>query len=165
MKKLLKIFLFGIILNFIIGLSFIACISYVFLVPSLEGTNITLDDFFKKELDPEKYEKLEHNISVISKHLGKESAKKLYKSLEKLFPSPDFDYSEIPAAEYPFPSIDEVLQMNEDNVQRGFEQGLKNLQIQEQESKEGIELGLKYLEESEKLNQVIKENTLSNFND
>ena len=146
MKKLFKVFSFVIIMNLILSFGFLGWFGYSLIFPSFEGTGITLTDLFKKNLTPEKYEKLNNNVASRSKELSEKSSQILIKGLEKLFPSRDFDYSKVPAAEYPYPSIDEVLKMNEENAQKGIEQGLK------------------YLEESEKKNQVIKNNTLSDNN-
>lgn len=97
------------------------------LAPAFEGTGITFSDLFKKNLDPEKYKKLEDNLTAHSETLGKESAQKLIGFLEKLFPNPEFDYSKVPAVEYPYGSVDDVMDIIDDASQEGFDKGLDEL--------------------------------------
>lgn len=146
MIKLFKALLFIAAFNIIIVFGFITWGFSNAIGPSMEDAGVTIADFFKKEIDPEKYQKLEQSLYVRSKALGKQSAQKVGKVLEKLF-VPNYDFSNMEAVEYPYPSLDEVIEMNNAKAQKGLEQALKNL------------------EEAEKVYQAIREETLSTTED
>ncbi|MCT4584100.1 MAG: hypothetical protein N4A54_04160 [Peptostreptococcaceae bacterium] len=135
MKRIFKILSIMVTINFVLGFTFIGWLGFTLVAPSLKDTGITAKDLFRKDIDPQKIEKFEQNISSQSSQLGKSAANTVIKGVEKLFPSPDFDYSNFPAAEYPYPSIDEVLEMQNQKVEEGIAEGLKNLEDMEAHNK------------------------------
>jgi len=149
MKKIGKILLYMIIFNFIFSSSILGWLGFSLIFPSLEGTGLTVFDLFKKEIEPEKLNKFEENIMIQSKKLGKETGKKITKGLEVLFPSPDFNFSKIPAPEYPYPSVDAILKIQNEQSKIGIKNGLKYLEETEKENKSSLQKGLKILEETQ----------------
>lgn len=66
MKLIKKFFKFFIVLCLIctmLGFSIMVYTGYTLIVPAFEGTGITFTDFFKKEWEDEKIEKLEENLA------------------------------------------------------------------------------------------------------
>lgn len=164
MRKIGKMLLFMFVFNLIASFSIFGYLGFSLVAPSLEGTELTVFDLFKKDIESEKLAKFEENMMERSDKLGKKTGAKIVNCLEKLFPSPDFDYSKIPAPEYPYPSADEVLEMQNQQAQEGIKEGLQILDQTEQKNKAYIEKGLKILEESDKKQQIIKNSTLSEPN-
>ena len=128
MKKLTKIFLSIFILNLIMGASFFGWMAQSMVMPVLKESDISIGDLFKKKLEPEKYKILEANINKSSSELGKKSARKVQKILDILLPIKEVDYSNMPDVPYPYPSINEVMEMNNQKAQEGFKQGLEALE-------------------------------------
>lgn len=143
MKGIFKFFVIVVIMNLIGGVSFLGYMAFSLVSPSFEETGITLSDLYQKHLSPEKYALLQQNLEKRSSQLGKESAQKLVEGFKVIFPLKPYDVSKMPKIEYPYPSSDEIMKMNNSNVQKGIEQGLKNL------------------EDMEKNNQAIREATLN----
>ena len=143
MKGIFKFMTFIVLLNFAIGASFLGWFAVSLFGPSFEGTGITLSDVFQKHLDPDKYKKLEKNLNERSGEMGKEAAETVIKGFKVLFPTKGYDFSKMPKVDYPYPSSDEVMELTNQNVQKGIEEGMKNLA------------------DMEKMNQEVKEATLS----
>lgn len=148
MKKLFKGLVIIILSQFIIGFGFLGWMYSSLIVPSFKDTGIIFTDIFKKDLEPEKYEKFEENIMLQADILSNKSVDKIKKGINKLFPAPNFDYSNIPGVEYPYPSLDEVVKSNEDKSLKGLQDGLSILQTLESDTKKAISEGLKHLEDS-----------------
>lgn len=135
-----------IMINLIIYIVIFGWLASSLIIPSLKNTGITFTDLFKSELELEKYNKFEDNIMVQADTLSNLTANKIKNGLRLLFPAPNFNYSNMPDIDYPYPSIDEVLKINE------------------QKASEGIKQGLRHLEESEKNNSDIIKQILSSGN-
>lgn len=105
MKKLAKLFVFMGIFNLIMLVGVFGWLAFSLVIPSFEGTGITVVDFFKDEIDQEKLKKFEENIYTRSEKLGSETARKFVDKIEIFFPNPNFSYSNMQKSEYPFPEV------------------------------------------------------------
>lgn len=95
MKTLLKVFLFLTFLNFALWITFLSWVFFYVIPPSLKDSGITFIDLLKNDLDAAEYEKLEQNVVINSKKLGKQSAEKFSKMIESFFYVSDSNYNEM----------------------------------------------------------------------
>lgn len=126
MKKVAKVILGLILANFIFGVVLISCIVAPF-ISCFHGTGITFSDFFKKDISPEKKQKIEYNISIKSKSMSKTAVNRFQGILDDLFNAYKFDYSKTKAAKYPFPDTDTVMKQVNKSAEQGVSEGLKGL--------------------------------------
>ncbi len=74
-------------------------------------------------MEPEKKEKLEKALNDRSYEMGNNTAKLITDGLRKLLPA-EVDYTKMPEIEYPYPSIDEVLENNNKIAQDAANKGM-----------------------------------------
>ena len=125
MKKLFKILAFMLALNFIIGSSLYGWVAYSVVLPSLEGTGITITDLiFKKDIDPVMAQKLQQNVNARGLKLGNDTADKfLYGFTTLLVPS----NSNVPAVNYPPLDEKTINDIQAAAAKKGTEEGLQIL--------------------------------------
>jgi len=123
MKKFLKVFLVIIVINFAVVGIFSAWVIFNILGPSLKSSGLSYSDILKTEMEPEKKEKLEKALNDRSYEMGNNTAKLITDELRKLLPA-EVDYTKMPEIEYPYPSIDEVLENNNKIAQDAANKGM-----------------------------------------
>lgn len=133
MKKILRVFLFFIIFNLAATIGIKTYITFSIVKPSLQQTGLTFSDLFKGHLDPVKAQKLKENIGTNSAALGKNTGMGIVDNLKKILPSNGFDYSNVPAAPYPYPEPSTIVDMNNKKAQEGFSQGMEILKESDKE--------------------------------
>ena len=127
MKKLLKAFLFIVIFNFICSAAFLTWITFSAIRPAMKYADISFKELISNNISPEKMLMVDKYVTEKSSELGKKASKMLMNSLKKLVPS-DIDFSKMPNVEYPYPSLDEVLELSNEAAEKGISEGLKSLE-------------------------------------
>lgn len=122
MKKILKFLITIIVFNFLFIFCVKVFVSFKVIIPSLKEANISVFDILHKDINPDKYSKFEIIMSDKSSTLGKNSANKFLRFIERLT---YVDYSDMPNIDYPYPSIDEVMDMIDHDAQKGIDKGLQ----------------------------------------
>lgn len=139
MKKLLRIFIIviigGFVANVALSVAIFSFFSVSVLPDSMGDADISILDLIKPQLDPAKKEVLEKAINEKSTQLGKETAKKIMNSISVGFTGKTVDTSNIENPKK-LPSLEAVLQTNEENAQKGIEQGLNLLKNAEKDYQE-----------------------------
>lgn len=148
MKKVLKIFVVLVIVNFTVLFSFLGWLGFSVVSPSLENTDISIIDLISNDLDQDAVERLEKEINNQAGKLGTTSGKNVTAVLDKLIPNPDIDLTTMPETNYPYPSLDEVMEMNNVSADEGMKKGMQYLKEQELSNQEAIKQGLSYIEEN-----------------
>ena len=132
MKKIFKFYLFTVIVNFVLILVLAAWLCIYSIVPSIKNSGISFLDIIKKDLDPDVKAKIENDIIDRSSYLGEKAAKKVMDILLVFVPKADIDFSNMPDIPYPYPSLGEVIEMNNEAASKGAAEGLKLLQDSEE---------------------------------
>lgn len=131
MKKLIKLLIIICVFNFLISFGFLGWIYSSLIFPSLKDAEISFFELFNKEIDLEKYEKFEKNIMLQADNLSDKIVNKIKNIVNVLLPDPNFNYSDIPCVEYPYPSLEEVINYNSEHAAKGLKEGINILLLQE----------------------------------
>lgn len=164
MKLIIKIIATFFIVNTLLFVGSIGSLGFNLIQPTLKGTGVSFFDLVHGDLSQDEYTLISERLSDNASSLGDRTGAKVVSVLKQLFPDPNFSYSDLPPMEYPYPSVDEVVDANNAIAEDGAKQAIELMKQNEDDIQKAKEEGLKILQDSENENQAIKNKTLGDDN-
>lgn len=129
MKKIMKILGFLLVIGIIINFLILCMILRYGVLPALQDNNISIAEIIFKDISHEKYNALRSTAAAKGKELAEKMSNKFFtkENAEKIINHFSVDISELPAARYPYPDNNEVLETVNSNAITAAEQGINIL--------------------------------------